>query len=320
MSQPSKTPPEANPRRWLALVVIALAQLMVVLDATIVNIALPSAQKALRHLRRRPAVGHHRLHPGLRRPAAARRPDRRLFGRKRTFLIGLVGFAGASALGGAAAGLGHAVRRPRPAGRLRARCSPPPRSSLLDHDLHRPQGARQGVRHLRRDRRRRRRDRPASLGGLLTEYLDWRWCLYVNVPIAVVAAVGAVPYCSRPTPAHAPARLDVPGVRARLRRAGGRSSTASAEAEPRGWTRRLVLGAARRRRRAARRLRRWWSASARAPLLPLRIVRDRNRGGAFLAIGLAVIGMFGAVPVPDLLPAGRPGLLAAARPAWPSCR
>src|SRR5580692_6140612 len=67
-----------DPKRWLALGVIAIAQLMVVLDASIVTIALRSARTA--HLRGEPAVGGHRLHPLLRRPAAPRRSDRRLHG------------------------------------------------------------------------------------------------------------------------------------------------------------------------------------------------------------------------------------------------
>ena len=73
---PSTAP--SYPGRWPALAVIAIAQLMVVLDATIVNIALPTGPGATSHQRRQPAVGGHRVHPGLRRPPAARRPDRRL--------------------------------------------------------------------------------------------------------------------------------------------------------------------------------------------------------------------------------------------------
>ena len=67
-----------DPRRWVALGVIAVAQLMIVLDASIVNIALPSAQRSLEHLRRQPAVGRHGLRARLRRAAAARWTRRRL--------------------------------------------------------------------------------------------------------------------------------------------------------------------------------------------------------------------------------------------------
>ena len=105
-------------RRWLILVVVAIAQLMLVLDATIVNIALPSAQQALGFSEQRPAVGGDGVCAGVRQPAAGGRPAGDMFSRKWVFITGLIGFAIASAIGGAA-GL---VRRPgqRP-GRCRAR-------------------------------------------------------------------------------------------------------------------------------------------------------------------------------------------------------
>ena len=102
--------------------------------------------------RREPAVGRHRVHPGLRQAPAARRPDRRPRRPKHTFMIGLIGFAIASALGGARGA------RPFSSAPARSRVSSPrswrrPALSLLDHDLHRRQGALESVRHLRRDRR-----------------------------------------------------------------------------------------------------------------------------------------------------------------------
>ena len=71
---------ELDPQRWLALGIIAVAQLMIILDASIVNIALPSAQEDLGISDADRAVGRHGLHARLRWPAVARRTDRRLHG------------------------------------------------------------------------------------------------------------------------------------------------------------------------------------------------------------------------------------------------
>ena len=107
--QPSTTP---DPKRWLALVVIAIAQLMIVLDASIVNIALPSAQKDLgiSDADRQWVVTAYTLTFGGFLLLGGRIAD--YMGRKRTFIVGLFGFAAASALGGIAstAGLLYAAR------------------------------------------------------------------------------------------------------------------------------------------------------------------------------------------------------------------
>src|SRR5215469_18596849 len=89
-------------QRWLILVVIGLAQLMVILDLTVMNIALPSAQRALHFstVDRQWVVTAYTLAFGSLLLLGGRLTD--LLGRKVTFLTGLVGFAGASALGGAA--------------------------------------------------------------------------------------------------------------------------------------------------------------------------------------------------------------------------
>ena len=115
-------------RRWQVLGVIAIAQLMVVLDATIVNIALPSAQHALGFSNgdRQWIVTAYSLAFGSLLLLGGRLAD--LIGRKTVFLVGLVGFAAASALGGAAPNFEVLVARPCPAGRCSAPCSPPPRS------------------------------------------------------------------------------------------------------------------------------------------------------------------------------------------------
>ncbi|MCA6093441.1 MFS transporter [Streptomyces sp. SCA3-4] len=279
-----------DPRRWWGLVVIALAQLMVVLDATIVNIALPSAQHEL-HMsdsNRQWVITAYTLAFGGLLLLGGRIAD--LVGRKRTFVIGLVGFAGASALGGAAhtAGLLFSARALQ--GAFGAVLAPSALSLLTTTftDLKERSkafgiygaiaggGAAIGL----------------IMGGLLTEYLNWRWCLYVNVPIALVALAGAVwlLHDHRPARAERPS-LDLPGVALGC---GGLVAVVygCSEAQPRGWNDALVLGllcggVALLAAFA------WWQTRAPSPLLPLHIVRNRNRGGAFLTMALAVVGMFG---------------------------
>ncbi|GHF46336.1 MFS transporter [Streptomyces mashuensis] len=279
-----------DPRRWWGLVVIALAQLMVVLDATIVNIALPSAQRDL-HMsdtNRQWVITAYTLAFGGLLLLGGRVAD--LIGRKRAFLAGLAGFAGASALGGAAhtAGLLFTARALQ--GGFAAVLAPAA-LSLLTTTFTDP----------------RERGRAFGIygaiagggaaigliaGGLLTEYLDWRWCLYVNVPIALAAVLGGtwLLHDHRPGRAERP-RLDLPGV---LLGCGGLVAIvyACSEAEPRGWDDPLVLGllcggvallAAFLR----------WQAHAADPLLPLPVLRDRDRAGALLVMALAFMAMFG---------------------------
>src|SRR5262245_42453513 len=199
----------ADNRRWWALVVIALAQLMVVLDMTIVNIALPSAQTAL-HMsdgNRQWVITAYTLAFGGLLLLGGRIAD--LAGRKPAFMTGLVGFAAASALGGAAANEGMLFGARALQGVFAALLAPAA-LSLLATTFTDPRergkafgifgaiiGAGAAVGLL--------------AGGFLTQYLDWRWCLYVNVPIALVAFAGAwalLPGGGR----HPDARLDVPGA------------------------------------------------------------------------------------------------------------
>ncbi|MEU5087431.1 MFS transporter [Streptomyces sp. NPDC021356] len=284
-------PRHAHPsdaHRWWALVVIAIAQLMVVLDATIVNIALPSAQRAL-HMsdaNRQWVITAYTLAFGGLLLLGGRVAD--LVGRKRTFVIGLVGFAAASAFGGAATSSGMLFGARALQGGFAAVLAPSA-LSLLTTAFTDPRergkafgiygalaGSGSAIGFI--------------LGGLLTEYLDWRWCLYVNVPIAVVAVLGAF-VLLRDRPGHAGARLDVPGV---VLGCGGLVAVVYgfSEAQPRGWTDPLVLalfaaGA------AVLAAFVWWQTRAPVPLLPLRILRERNRAGCLLTMLLAVIGMFG---------------------------
>jgi EmrB/QacA subfamily drug resistance transporter len=278
----------ADNRRWWALVVIALAQLMVVLDMTIVNIALPSAQSAL-HMsdgNRQWVITAYTLAFGGLLLLGGRVSD--LVGRKTTFVVGLLGFAAASALGGAAVNSGMLFGARALQGVFAALLAPSA-LSLLATTFTDPKdrgkafgifgaiiGAGAAVGLL--------------AGGFLTQYLNWRWCLYVNVPIALVAFFGAMALLASGE-RHPGARLDVPG--ALLGSAGMLSLVYGfSEAESRGWSDGLVLtllaagvvllavfG--------------WWQTRARVPLLPMSVVKDRQRVGAFLTVLLTTIGMFG---------------------------
>ncbi|MGW2740725.1 MFS transporter [Streptomyces sp. NPDC001450] len=278
----------ADPRRWWGLVVIALAQLMVVLDATIVNIALPSAQRDLGMSdgNRQWVITAYTLAFGGLLLLGGRIAD--LVGRKRTFVIGLVGFAAASALGGAATGPGMlfgaralqgvfaAVLAPSALSLLTTTFTDPRERSKAFGIYGALAGSGSAIGFI--------------VGGLLTEYLNWRWCLYVNVPIAIAAVLGAFALL-HDRPGRTDARLDVPGV---LLGCGGLVAIVYgfSEAEPRGWTDPLVLGLfAGGVVLLATFV--WWQTRAPSPLLPLHIVKDRNRAGCFLTMMLAVIGMFG---------------------------
>jgi EmrB/QacA subfamily drug resistance transporter len=281
-------PQNADPRRWWALMIIALAQLMVVLDSTIVNIALPSAQRSLgmSDANRQWVITAYTLAFGGLLLLGGRIAD--LVGRKRTFLIGLTGFAAASALGGAATspamlfgaralqGAFAAVLAPSALSLLATTFTDPKERGKAFGIYGALAGSGAAIGFI--------------LGGLLTEYLNWRWCLYVNVPIAITAVIGALALL-RDRPGRTGARLDVPGV---LLGCGGLVAIVYgfSEAQPRGWSDPLVLGLLA-LGIALLTAFVWWQSRTPTPLLPLHIVKDRNRAGCFLTMGLAVIGMFG---------------------------
>jgi EmrB/QacA subfamily drug resistance transporter len=286
--QSTGTAEAPDQRRWLILGVIALAQLMVVLDVTIVNIALPSAQQSLHFstVDRQWVVTAYALAFGSLLLLGGRLAD--LFGRKVTFLTGLIGFAAASAVGGAATSFGMLVAARAFQGVCGAFLAPSALSILTTTFTDARErgkafgvygaiaGAGGAVGLL--------------LGGVLTEYLSWRWCLYVNLVFAAIAAVGAATLLRRQRPTGRP-RLDIPGV---LTVSGGmfcivfgfsNAATHSWHA-PSTWGF-LAVGAVLLAVFAV------WETRAPAPLLPLRVVLDRNRGGAYLSILIAGSGMFG---------------------------
>ena len=221
--RPETTPITSAAGRSSAL--IAIAQLMVVLDATIVNIALPERAGGPRLLQRLPPVDRHRLRAGVRLAAAARRPARRplrpqvglhrrparlrrrLRDRRRR------------------AALRRARRRARAPRACSARCSRRLRSRCSTTTFSDPAergkafgifgaiaggGAAVGL----------------LLGGILTEWLSWRWCLYVNLLFAVPTAIAALRLLVNAAQRDRP-RARPPGRAAPRPRACSRSSTAS---------------------------------------------------------------------------------------------
>jgi EmrB/QacA subfamily drug resistance transporter len=287
-TSPSDVRAVANPRRWTALIFICLAQLMVVLDVTIVNIALPSAQHDLgaSDASRQWVITAYTLAFGSLLLLGGRIAD--YTGRKRAFMIGLVGFAGASALGGAATTFGMLLGARALQGAFGALLAPAALSLLAVNFTDTRERAKAfgifgaiaaggGAVGL-------------LLGGVLTEYLDWRWCLYVNVGIAVVAGIGAQLLLTDSRSAGR-AHFDIPGV---VLVTGGLLAVVygCSEAESNGWSSGkvvglLVLGVVA--------LAAFVVVESRVaqPLLPLRLVLDRTRGSAYLAVGLSMIGMFG---------------------------
>jgi EmrB/QacA subfamily drug resistance transporter len=276
-------------RRWLVLAAVALAQLMVVLDVTVVNIALPSAQADLGFDddSRQWVITAYALAFGSLLLLGGRISD--LIGRKRTFVAGLLGFAGASAVGGAAPSFEVLVGARAVQGGFAAVLAPAA-LSLLTTTFTDPDerakafgvygaiggsGAAFGL----------------LLGGALTQLLEWRWTMYVNLLFAVPAALAAVRLLVNRRPATPP-RIDVPGV---LVATSGLLALVYgfANAETHGWQAPLTVvllaygvvslaAFVALERRVAH------------PLLPLAVVRDRNRGAAFLAIGITGLATFAA--------------------------
>src|SRR5881398_2757725 len=177
-------------RRWLTLAVIGVAQLMIILDASIVNIALPHAQAAL-HIgdaERQWALTAYTLTFGGLLLLGGRIAD--YLGRKRTFLIGLFGFAGASALGGLAQTQGWLFGARAIQGVFAALLAPAVLSLITTtfteaHERAKAfavYGAISGTGGAI----------GLIAGGALTEFLSWRWTLLVNTPIALIVAVASV--------------------------------------------------------------------------------------------------------------------------------
>jgi EmrB/QacA subfamily drug resistance transporter len=285
---PPAGPAEPDRRRWLILALIGLAQLMIVLDVTIMNIALPSAQHALNfsNVDRQWIITAYALAFGSLLLFGGRLGD--LFGRKVTFLTGLIGFAVASAVGGASINFTMLVTARACQGVFGALLAPAA-LSLLTTTFSDPKergkafgvfGAIAGGGGLV----------GLLLGGVLTEYLDWRWCLYVNLVFAGFAVAGAILLLTNKRAARRD-RIDFLGV---LAVSGsmfclvyGFSNAATHNWHTPSTYGFLAAGVVLLVLFVVR------QARAASPLLPLRIVLDRNRGGAYLAILAIGAGMFG---------------------------
>src|SRR5437870_724260 len=274
-------------RRWLVLVVAAVAQLMLVLDGTIVNIALPSAQQALGFSNgdRQWVVTAYALSFGSLLLVGGRLGD--IFSRKWVFITSLVGFAIASAIGGAAGSFAVLVTARALQGAFGAVLAPSALGTLVStFNDPRERGRAFGV-----------FGSVAAggsavgliLGGVLTEYLSWRWCLYVNLVFAAIAVVGALAYIRGGRLASRP-RMDWIG--AVLACAGPFAIVFGfSQAESAGWTAltvgSLVCGVV---------LLAGFVVAERIvphPLLPLRVIVDRARGGAYVAVGISGMAIFG---------------------------
>lgn len=279
-----------DPTRWRALIVIAIAQLMVILDSSIVNIAIPSAKIDLNisSQNQQWIVTAYTLAFGSLLLLGGRIAD--YVGRKKIFIIGLLGFAGASALGGIASTQGLLFAARGLQGAFGALLTPAA-LSLINITFTVPKerakafgvygavsggGAAIGL----------------ILGGVLTQYANWRWTLGVNVPIAIVATLLAVPYVHE-SKAPGDRTYDIPGV---LTATAGLFSLVYAFtlAAKDGWTDSrtfMFFGF------AAIFLSLFMVIESRVknPLLPFRIIAERNRAGSYLSslfVGAGLFSMF----------------------------
>jgi EmrB/QacA subfamily drug resistance transporter len=282
--------PEDNPHhehRWTILALIGMAQLMVVLDITIVNIALPSAQEDLGFSNdsRQWIVTAYALAFGSLLLLGGRIGD--IFGRKWTFIGGLLGFSIASAIGGAAnsfevlvaaralQGVFGALLAPSALGLLSTTFRDSSERAKAFGIFGAIAGGGSAVGLL--------------LGGILTEWLSWRWCLYVNLLIAVPTAIGAFIYLVNRAAENRPS-LDLPGT---LTASLGLFALVFgfSNSETHSWTAPLTIISL---ALAVVLLSSFVFIESRVkdPLLPLRVVSDRTRAGSYLAIGISGIALF----------------------------
>jgi EmrB/QacA subfamily drug resistance transporter len=285
---PVTDPPNPHhERRWLALGVILIAQIMILLDATVVNVALPSAQADLgfSDATRQWVVTAYLLAFGSLLPLGGRLAD--AFGRKSMFITGLVGFAIASAAGGASPNIGTLITARAVQGGFAAILAPAALSliTVIFTDLKELNkafgvfgavaGSSAAIGLL--------------LGGLLTDYADWRWCMYVNIAFAIVGIIGGVILLHNSTESDKP-KLSVPSTILGSAAIFG-VVFGSAEAQTEGWSSAaaliplvagglLLIGFV------------VLQKVDRHPLIPLHILADRNRGAAYLTLLLGQAGVF----------------------------
>ncbi len=288
-NEPGSTEPD--PKRFWALAVIALAQLMVVLDASVVIVALPSAQRAL-HIsvaNRQWVMTAYTLAFGSLLLLGGRIAD--YLGRRRMFIVGLIGFAIASALGGLAQDSAMLFGARAVQGAFAALMAPAALSLLTvtfteAHERARAFGVYGGI-----------AGGGAAigliLGGFLTQFASWRWTLLINVPIALGAAFAATRVVRESRGVSKRSGYDVPGA---VSVTGGLFLLVLGftTAQTHGWGAPLTVGLL---TGAFLALVAFVAIELGSPhpLLPLRVVLDRNRGGAYLAsllVGSAMLGTF----------------------------
>jgi EmrB/QacA subfamily drug resistance transporter len=289
-SKPHLVNPQSDPhheKRWLILVTVCLAQLMLLIDATVVNVALPSAQQALHFstANREWVITAYVLAFGSLLPLGGRMSD--LWGRKLMFVVGALGFAAASAAGGAAQSLTMLIVARAAQGLFGALLAPAaiatiavtftdPTERAKAFGVFGAIGAAAGALGL-------------LLGGVLTSYVSWRWCMFVNVAFAALALLGAMTLMTNNTNPDKP-RLDLLGTALATTGLFG-IVFGAAKAQTNGWSAAislipliaggvLLLAFLASQRRAA------------YPLMPLSVVGDRNRGSGLLVLFLATIAIF----------------------------
>ena len=279
-----------DPNRWRTLFVVAIAQLMVVLDSSIVNIAIPSAKAELgiTDANQQWVITAYTLAFGSLLLIGGRIGD--FMGRKRIFIIGLAGFAAASALGGVAAnqellfasralqGVFGALLAPAALAIISVTFTVPAERAKAFGVVGAISGGGAAIGLI--------------LGGTLTEYFSWRWCLGVNTPIAILVAILAVKFVKE-SKAQGDNTYDIPGV---ITATAGLFSLTYGfnQAALQGWSDSmtitfLVL--------AVVLLAIFVSIEKRVknPLMPLRVVTERNRGGSYLGslvVGAGLFSMF----------------------------
>jgi EmrB/QacA subfamily drug resistance transporter len=268
-------------RRWLILLVVLIAQLMILVDATVINVALPSAQKALHfsNANREWVITGYVLAFGSLLPLGGRMAD--LWGRKRMFIIGLIGFGVMSSLAGAAPDTATLLVARTLQGVFGAVLAPAALSVIpvTFTDLSERNkafaifGAVAGAAGAL----------GLLLGGVLTSYADWRWTMFVNVAFAVVALIGALTLMTNSADPRQP-RLDLRGA---LLASGGLFLLVfgGAKAQTDGWGAGITVGSL----VGGAVILVAFIASQRTPsypLLPLKVIRDRNRAAAYLTLFL----------------------------------
>ena len=279
-----------DPTRWRTLFVVAVAQLMIVLDSSIMNIAIPSAKidLGISDANQQWVITAYTLAFGSLLLLGGRIGD--YMGRKKIFLVGLIGFAAASALGGIASTQGLLFASRALQGVFAALLAPTA-LAIISVTFTVPQerakafgvigaisggGAAIGL----------------IMGGTLTEYASWRWCLGVNVPIAVVAAIFAIKFVHE-SKAQGKNTYDIPGV---LTATSGLFALTYGfnQAATKGWSNSTTVSFF---VAAIVLLTAFVTIESKVsnPLMPLRVITERNRGGSYLGslvVGAGLFSMF----------------------------